>query len=148
MSIFSELRELYRSRDKLPKARRIPQKFKTVSMDGWRYGDVALIPIKSFEPTEEAADLLQNSLGDMEGNHSYKELPVWLRVSRDDEAVAVMSGSDVVGTIAADPVYTPLLIRAYAAVKDLVADGTVLVKSERRGLKFKNLKIHVYKSLK
>jgi hypothetical protein len=147
VSVIRGIWDLYRSSDRIPKSRRIPSRYETVSMDGWEYGEVALVSVGSFEPTENAWSILRQTLPMEEVAKTYTEIPVWLSPKDANSRVDVMSGKDQIGTVAADPIYLPNLLRVSSKRDDLVADGTIHVKSDGEAVVFKKLKVHVYTSL-
>lgn len=149
MSFLKGLVELFRlaDDDHLPKARRIPNKYLTVSMDGWELGTVALVSLGSFEPAEDATYVLSDVLPPAEGSEAHATLPIWLYIDKGESRVNVMSGKDKIGTISSDPIYVPLLNQASLMAENLVADGTIGVRRVADEVKFKAPKVHVLTDL-
>lgn len=141
------LRSALAGSDRLPNARQIPNRFETVSADGWELGDVALVPVGSFQPVANLIKVLGDCRWQESDRKKYTELPVWLRIVKADGPVDVMSGEDCIGRISADPEYLARLAEARTRRRDLVPDGTVLVRLDGQQLKFKKLRVHVYTRL-
>lgn len=137
-----------RGADRVPRARRIPNRYETVGFDGWQFGEVALVTVASFEPNDRAADIVSGALPKDSAEKKYRKLPVWLSVPAGPEPVKVMSGKHAIGRIGHDPEYVPLLRELNARREDIVADGTILARRDGDSVKFKKLKVHVLVRLK